>query len=187
MKTIKKRIEKHLKGKKVLLFFVLTNIIYAIMLTVTIPKTMRFSKGMKLLDMMPTGYDSIYINSLFEALGEQGRSFYLYNQIPIDMVYPFLFAISYSLLLAFFLKKLNSMESIWFYLSLLPIVAGLADYLENFGIVNMLLSYPNQSEAVMKFTSVASLLKSMTTSIYFVALLFILGILAIKSIKKRQG
>ncbi len=27
------------------------------MLTVTIPKTMGFSNGMKLLDMMPTGYD----------------------------------------------------------------------------------------------------------------------------------
>ena len=31
---------------------------------VTIPKTMEFSNGMKLLDMIPTGYDWNYVNEL---------------------------------------------------------------------------------------------------------------------------
>ena len=84
------------------------------MLMVTIPKTMGFSKGMKLLDMMPMGYDSEYINTLFEALGENGRGVYLYNQIPIDMVYPFLFGISYCLLLVYFLQKINKLNSAFF-------------------------------------------------------------------------
>ena len=74
MSSIKKVINRNLTGKKVLLLFVLTNLVYAFMLIFTIPKTMTFSKGMKLLDMMPTGYDSDYIDTLFDTLGEQGRS-----------------------------------------------------------------------------------------------------------------
>ena len=68
------------------------------MLIITIPKTMAFSNGMKLLDMMPSGYDSEYITSLFEALGEDGRHAYLYSQLPVDMIYPLLFGISYCLI-----------------------------------------------------------------------------------------
>ena len=108
MKRIKEIINKSLTGKKVLLLFVLTNLVYAIMLTVTIPKTMTSSNGMKLLDMRPTGYDSVYVNTLFETLGVNGREVYLYNQIPVDMIYPFLFGISYCLLIAYFLKKIKA-------------------------------------------------------------------------------
>ncbi|MFT4537392.1 MAG: uncharacterized membrane protein YccF (DUF307 family) [Saprospiraceae bacterium] len=111
MKRIRDIVNKNLAGKKVLLLFVLTNFIYAIMLIVTIPKTMTYSNGMKLLDMMPTGYDSEYVNSLFKTLGVNGREVYLYNQIPVDMIYPFLFGISYCLLLAYFLKILNKINS----------------------------------------------------------------------------
>ncbi len=139
MERIRKIIDKNLSGKKVLLLFVLTNTVYAIILIVTIPKTMTFSNGMKLLDMMPMGYNSEYINSLFEALGENGRQVYLYNQLPVDMIYPFLFGISYCLLIGYFLKKLNKLDSVFFYLCFLPLIAGIADYLENFGIIAMLL------------------------------------------------
>ena len=152
---------------------------------VTIPKTMGFSKGMKLLDMMPMGYDSEYINTLFEALGENGRGVYLYNQIPIDMVYPFLFGISYCLLLVYFLQKINKLNSAFFYLIFLPIIAGIADYIENFGIINMLSSYPNQSQLSMDVTNVFSIIKSMTTTVFFVALIITLAIFGYKTIVER--
>lgn len=90
---------------KALWLFVATNIVHTIMLVITIPKTMGFTNGMEILDMKPFGYDPGYIISLFEALGENGRHVYLHYQLPVDMVYPFLFAISYCLLSAYFLKK----------------------------------------------------------------------------------
>ena len=186
MKRIKAIVNKNLSGKKVLFLFVLTNLIYAIMLIVTIPKTMAFSNGMKLLDMMPTGYNSEYINSLFETLGVNGREVYLYNQIPIDMIYPFLFGISYCLLIAYFLKKTNKLNSTFFYLCFLPIIAGTADYLENFGIINMLISYPNLSQISMDTTNVFSVVKSMTTTIYFIALIIILLLFGVKTTKERK-
>ena len=187
MKRLKEIVNKNLTGNKVLLLFVLTNLIYAVMLLVTIPKTMTFSNGMKLLDMMPTGYDPAYINALFETLGENGREVYLYNQIPVDMIYPLLFGISYCLLFAFFLKKLNKLNSTFFYLSLLPIIAGIADYLENLGIIIMLNNYPNQSQVSMDATNIFSIIKSMTTTLFFVALIITLLILGFRTIKARQA
>ncbi len=186
MKKIKEIVNKNLTGKKVLLLFVLTNLIYAIMLIVTIPKTMMFSNGMRLLDMMPTGYDSKYVNALFEKLGVSGREAYLYNQIPVDMIYPFLFGISYCLLIAYFLKKINKLNSIFFYLCFLPIIAGIADYLENFGIINMLNNYPNLSQISMDATSVFSIVKSMSTAIYFIALIITLLLFGFKLAKARK-
>jgi hypothetical protein len=185
MKKLKDLINRNLTGSKVLVLFVLTNIIYAFMLIITIPKTMGFSNGMKLLEMMPTGYNFEYINTLFDTLGEKGREVYLYNQIPVDMIYPFLFGISYCLLIAYFLKKLNKLNSPFFYLCLLPLVAGIADYFENFGIISMLNSYPDLSLFSTTATNIFTILKSMTTTIYMVALIITLIVLGLKTIKRK--
>jgi hypothetical protein len=99
-------IKRNLKGWKVLLLFLLANVLYIIMLTVTIPKVMSFCGGLKILDMMPTGYNLLYVNNLMSAMGEKGRNSYLFNQLPVDMIYPFSFGISSCLVLAFLLKKL---------------------------------------------------------------------------------
>ncbi|MBL4575202.1 MAG: hypothetical protein JKY51_03775 [Opitutaceae bacterium] len=183
MKNLKNIIDKNLNGKKVFLLFILTNIVYAFMLLVTIPKVMSFSNGLKLLDMMPAGYNLEYINSLFNALGEGGRELYLYNQIPVDMIYPFLFGISNCLLLAYFLKKINKLDTSLFYLCLLPLVAGIADYFENFGIIKMLNNYPEVTSFSATATNIFSMTKSTSTTLYFVVLLIALMAFGIKKIK----
>ena len=186
MDKIKKYIEKKLEGKKVLVLFIITNLVYAYMLLVTIPKTMIYSNELKLLDMMPSGYDLKYINTLFDTLGETGRQSYLYKQIPVDMIYPFLFGISYCLLIAYFLKKINKLNASFFYLVFLPIIAGIADYLENIGIINMLRSYPEVSQTSAYVTNVFTLVKSVTTTFYFIALIIILVTFGLNQLKKRK-
>lgn len=187
MNRLTKFIENNLSGKKVMALFILTNIVYVFMLTVTIPSTMEFANGMKLLDMMPTGYDWNYVTELFSSLGESGRHVYLTRQIPVDMIYPLLFGISYCLLLAYFLKKLNKLYVPYTYLCLLPIIAGAADYLENLGIIIMLKSYPQLKETAVYATNICSLIKSISTSIFFLVLIVILLLLGIKIISKNKG
>ena len=182
MKRLTKFINRNISGKKVLGLFILTNAVYLFMLTVTIPKTMEFSNGMKLLDMMPAGYDLNYVNELFNSLGEIGRKTYLTNQIPVDMIYPLLFGLTYCLLLAYFLKKLNKLNSPFIYLCLIPIIAGIADYLENFGIIKMLKSYPGLTDISVKTTSSFSLIKSISTTVFFIVLIIVLVILGLKAI-----
>ncbi|PWL39922.1 hypothetical protein DKG77_03585 [Flagellimonas aquimarina] len=179
MKRLTKIIEKNISGKKVLGLFILTNVVYTFMLTVTIPKTMEFSNGMKLLDMMPAGYDLNYVSELFSSLGENGRMTYLNNQIPVDMIYPLLFGLSYCLLLGYFLKKLNKLNSPYTYLCLIPIIAGIADYLENLGIITMLKNYPELTEITVYATNMFSVTKSISTSIFFIVLIVVLITLGI--------
>lgn len=183
MTKILKFLESNLSGKKVLGLFILTNAVYVFMLTVTIPKTMGFSNGMKLLDMMPTGYNLNYVGELFSSLGEIGRSTYLTNQIPVDMIYPLLFGLTYCLVLAYFLKKLDKLHSPFTSLCFIPIMAGMADYLENFGIIIMLKSYPELKENVVYTTNIFSVIKSISTSVFFIALIIVLMLLGIRGIR----
>lgn len=171
-------IRKYINGKTVLLLFVLCNIIYSLMLIVTIPEVMHYSENIKILDMMPAGYDVAYVNILFKTLGTAGRNTYLYHQIPLDLIYPSLFGISSCLVLCCFLNKLGKLENSLFYLCLIPIFATFFDYAENIGIINMLTDYPAISETQVQITSFFTILKSILTSIYFIILIIVLLVLA---------
>lgn len=186
MKRLLKFIHKNSSGKKVLGLFILTNAVYVFMLTVTIPMTMEFSSGMKLLDMMPLGYDLDYVDKLFETLGEGGRGKYLTSQIPVDMFYPLLFGLSYSLLFGYFLKKLNMYNAPYFYLCFLPIIVMIFDYLENIGIIIMLKTYPQLTPNLVDTISVFSTLKSVLASVVFICLVIILTILLVRLARTKK-
>ena len=187
MKTFERFIRNHLQGRKVLLFFIAANSVYMLMLTLTIPKVMAYAGGIKLLDMMPLGYNMAYVDTLFSSLDQAGRDAYLYRQIPLDMVYPLLFAISFSLLLAYFLNKLNLLKTPFLYGCLLPLVAGAADYAENFGIIALLTNYPQLSKNTVIITNSFSVLKSASTTLCFVVLIGLLFAVGMKSLKKRSA
>ena len=117
-------------------------------------------------------------------LGNDGREAYLTSQIPIDMIYPLLFAISYCLVMAYFLKKINKLKTPFIYLCFLPIIAGIADYIENIGIITILNSYPDFTETTINTTSIFSVIKSISTTIFFISLVVILIQLGIKLFNK---
>jgi hypothetical protein len=175
-------IKRNLNGKKVLLLFIITNIVYAVMLTITIPEVMNFSKGMKILDMIPSGYDPEYVNSLLARLGTEGRNAYLFHQIPIDMIYPFLFAISSCLILAYFFNKLKKSDGALFYLCFIPLFSGVFDYCENIGIIAMLNNYPESSNILIRTTSIFSVMKSISTISYFIILTILLIVFGVKKL-----
>lgn len=175
-------INKNLKGNIIIPLFLLAGIIYAIMMTITIPKVMSFSDGMKILDMMPTGYNVAYVETLLKTLGEEGRYVYLYNQIPLDMIYPLLFGVSCCLILALVIKKLGKSEGSLFYLCFLPLFAALFDYCENIGIIALLIEYPGHSEIMAKITNVFSILKSSITTLFILVLIVLLIITGMKKL-----
>jgi hypothetical protein len=164
-------ISRNLKGSVIIPIFLSAGIVYAIMLMITIPKVMGFSDGMKILDLMPTGYNAAYVNALMNALGENGRHAYLFIQIPFDMVYPLLFGISLCLIFAFFLKRLGKSEGSLFYICFLPLLSALFDYAENIGIITILNSYPGNSNLLSQITNLFSVLKSSTTTVNFIILI----------------
>lgn len=188
MSTLKEKLETSwwTQGKTVLWLFIITNLVYVFMLTVTIPEVMNFAEGMKLMDMLPSGYDFQYVITLLNTLGAEGREVYLYQQIPADMIYPGLFGISYCILLLYFLKKLNKLNTSLIYLSLLPLIGGLFDYFENIGIIIMLRRFPDLSENLVSVTNVFTIIKSIATTVYFIVLLITLIVLALSFLKKKK-
>ena len=165
---------KNLDGKKILLLFLLTGMIYLTMLTVTIPKLTGFADSLKILDMMPTGYSPTYVNSLLDTLGPDGRHFYLFYQLPLDMVFPGINAVTFCMIFGYFFQKLGRIDSILFYICYLPLFAGLFDYCENIGIITMLNSYPGNPVILSTITNLFSILKSSLTTIYSLILIFVL-------------
>jgi hypothetical protein len=183
---VKGHFKKHIGGGKVLLVFLLTNVVYLIMIGYTIPGVRQYANGNNLFDMMPGGYSADYALHLLTLLGEEGRSAYLHNQLPVDMIYPFLFGLCYSLLLAYFLNKLNRLETRLFYVTWLPILAGLFDYLENISIIFMLLRYPSFSPHLASLASVFTVIKSVLSTLSFLMLVVLLITIVIRFVKLRK-
>lgn len=169
-------LQTRITGKIVLILFMITMGIYATMLLVTIPAVQVQAPQLPLFDMSPGGYSFEYAATLLDELGEIGRQTYLSQQLPLDFIYPGLFAISYTLFLFWLFGKGFAEESPIFYFAFVPILAGLFDYLENIGIILMLRSYPNLSAATVSFTSFCTVLKSGFTIGFY--LLLLVGLIA---------
>lgn len=176
-------IQKVASGKMVLGFFIPAMAVYSLMLLNTIPQVEQYAPGMKLFDLSPSGYSHHDALELLATLGVQGRDIYLYRQIPLDLVYPGVFAVSCCLLLAWLFGKSLSPESGMFYLCFIPLAAGLFDYLENICIVQMLLAYPDVTGPTVATASTFTILKSVFTSAFF--LLLIVGAVLFWKKKRR--
>jgi len=172
----KEFIYRNINGKRVLIWVIITYLIYAFILFVSIPSVSKFTGGMSTFNMMPFGYSSEYVMKLLFTLGSEGRHAYLFHQIPLDLFFPFIFAFGNCLLIGFLLNKINSLKGKLMYLCLLPVFASWFDYLENIGVMTMLLNFPNVSEFVIQFTEFFSVTKSLLMNIFFFVL-FVLFVL----------
>ncbi|WP_136666486.1 hypothetical protein [Flavobacterium sp. H122] len=180
-------IKENLQGKKVFWFFAITQVVYFTMILVTIPKVAGFADNLKIFDIRQFGYTYQEAIELLNNLGAEGRNIYLYRQIPLDLIYPGLFGISFCLILAFFLNKLNLLNTKLIYLTILPLISGGFDYLENFSIIAMLRSFPEVSQNLVIFASNFTIIKSILTTLYFLVLIFVLLKLGYKKILHKSN
>ncbi|WNJ17381.1 hypothetical protein [Pontibacter sp. G13] len=176
-----------LKSPVIVLLVILTNSVYLYMLIKTIPEVQAFADQMPLLDMKPKGYDQAYVIELFTKLGEEGRSQYRTKQIPVDMIYPGLFAICYAALMAFLLQGLNLLKGAWRLLILFPIIAGICDYVENFGILRLLDQFPDLSSDTVTWTQYASIGKSAASTVSFILLMILVMINSIRWLREKRS
>ena len=179
----------HLKrissGKVALTFFMLTNVVYGAILGYSIPHVLSFSPDAILFDMSPMGYSFDQAVALLQALGVDGRNAYLAVQLPIDFVYPGLFAVSYAVLLTWVFKNFTDQGSKLYWLACVPVLAGLFDYLENVCIIMMINAFPDLSEGLVSVASGFTIFKSVLTTLFFVILISASVVWATKSLRRR--
>lgn len=171
MKLIKK-LQQYSSGPVVFLFFVATMLVYLTILFHTIPAVLDKAPDMKLFDMSPGGYSPTYAQELLRAIGPTGRETYLTQQLPIDFIYPGLFAVTYTLMLFWIFKKSCNETSKVFLLAFVPAAAGLFDYLENLCIISIIQSFPDLNPKLVHISSLFSITKSVFTIGFYILLLY---------------
>ena len=101
------------------------------------------SGGLRILDMR-FSYGPEEANQLFEALGTEGRQAYIMLHLVPDMLFPISYALAFASTSAWFLVRLLPLDHPVQWLSLTPLISGVADIFENLSLVVANSSYPSQ-------------------------------------------
>jgi len=137
--------------------------IYFVMITITLAHIQNVS-GQVPFDMRPSGYAPNEAVVLLQSLGVDGRNYYLFRQIPLDTLYPAMLALTLSATILWFGRRISNRRLIFIGVAV-SICSAVFDYAENFGIVAMILSWPEVSVPLVHTVSTASVLKSVATTL----------------------
>ncbi|MBY4892502.1 hypothetical protein KUL25_06970 [Rhodobacteraceae bacterium N5(2021)] len=156
---------------------VIATVIYVLMISVTLVHIEAVS-GQVPFDMRPLGYDPTDAATLLEALGAEGRAYYLRYQITLDTLYPAMLALT---LIATFIWLGRRMPGSKLVRPGIILSVGCAvfDYVENIGIAAMIWSWPEVSIPLVYAASTATLVKSVLTTLA-VLLALLIGFLWVR-------
>jgi len=148
---------KFAKGKYLLLFFVILILFELLFMKVLTPRFLEFSGGVQLLDTT-LFYSPEQAQTMVADYGSAGRSYYNYIQLA-DLFFPVVYALLLALSITKLISSNNLRQSHWRWVALIPLIAGVCDWLENIGIFTMLRLYPRDFGIVATITNLACILK----------------------------
>ena len=96
---------------------------------------------------------------LFWALGTEGRRAYLFLHLVPDMLFPIGYALVFAFMSAWFLVRLWPLDHRLQRLSIIPLISGLADVVENLSLVTCNLVYPGRIDWLVRFALVLNKVK----------------------------
>jgi hypothetical protein len=138
-----------------------SGLLWAVMFFGTLAYLSRLAGGLKPFDIRPTGYSYEEAWAFINAIGEQGRAYYLNPELIIDTVYPPLYAISRAFAL-WWLTMPGRVRRALLPLGLryafigIPVAMASLDIIENSCIARMLWTWPDLSSGVVSISSVAT-------------------------------
>lgn len=134
-----------------------------------------FSGGAGAIDLLIV-YRPEKAFDMIAAYGDQGRHYYATIALTLDTVFPILLAMAFGLALARIFRHAFSDEGVLHRALLVPVGAMVADFLENVGVVSMLLTYPRKLTVVALLTSSFSTVK--WTAVAAQSILVVIGLIA---------
>lgn len=171
-------------GTRILLFWGAAILVYGLMIFGSLANIEQIA-SFGAFDMRPTGYSYADALELISALGEEGRRVYLTMQIPLDTVYPALLAISSASSLYWLSQSFGTTARWYRAVAAVAYLAAIADYAENGLIVWMLNAGLGVPEALVAAASLASVSKSILSTVVFTTLLIALAEFAMRGIRQR--
>ncbi len=137
---------------------VLTFIMNGSDLAFSTPTIEDHSGGVRILDLR-LSYGPEEANRLFEALGSDGRRAYLMLHLMPDMLFPICYSMAFACTSAWFLLRLLPRDHPLQWLSLMPLISGAADILENLSLVVVNASYPDRIDWLARIASLLTTIK----------------------------
>jgi hypothetical protein len=145
-----------------------------------------FASRRRRVDVRPFGYSYDEARAFLAAIGEQGRHYYGYRELPLDMIYPPLYAVSRGLALWWLTMpgrvRAAPLRRRWRYAVVaIPAVMASLDMIENACIARMLSTWPEHSPALVQIASLATRVKIMAGALTELSM----AVLAVLWLKRR--
>ena len=122
------------------------------------PTIEELSGGVPILDLRAS-YTPDDAYELFAALGTEGRRAYLILHVLPDTIFPIGYAFLFAFISAWFLVRLLPLDHRLQWLSMIPLISGLADVLENVLLVIANLAYPDRVDGMVRTAHVLTKVK----------------------------
>ena len=147
------------------------------------PTIVEHSGGLPILDMRESfSPDDAY--ELFTALGTAGRQAYLVLHLVPDMLFPIGYALTFAFISAWFLVRLLPLDHRLQWLSMIPLMSGLADVVANLRLLICNLVYPGRIDWLVRF---AHLLTKVKFGLLPIGLVFLIIIVVVWFVRKRPA
>ena len=147
------------------------------------PTIVEHSGGLTILDLRDSfSPDDAY--ELFSELGAVGRQAYLTLHLIPDMIFPIGYALTFAFISAWFLVRLLPLDHRLQWLSMIPLISGLADVIENLSLVICNLAYPGRIDWLVRF---AHLLTKVKFGLLPIGLIFLILIVVVWFTQKRPA
>ena len=104
-------------------------------------------------------YTPAEIYQMAENFGPDGRQAYIHARWTFDLVFPFVYGGFLITGISWFLKQLPAAKKVWQFANLIPIAAGLFDYLENSAASLVMYLYPAQRTGIALLAAIFSGIK----------------------------
>jgi hypothetical protein len=141
--TLSQEVQRRASGRNVLIVLLLFLVFNMVILPPVITNFEVTSNGAGLVDIL-YAYTPEELYSHIASFDAQGRRLYTLHELTIDLLYPMISALLFSLAIAYLLRRTLPATHPAQRLALVPLAAMLADYLENICIVLILASYPER-------------------------------------------
>jgi len=147
------------------------------------PTIVEHSGGIPILDLRSDfSPDDAY--ELFTALGPEGRRAYLALHLVPDTLFPIGYSLAFAFISAWFLVRLLPLDHRLQWLSMIPLISGLADVIENLSLVICNLAYPGRIDWLVRL---AHLLTKVKFGLLPIGLVFLSIIVVVWIIRKRPS
>jgi hypothetical protein len=138
----------------------------------------------ELLDVQVFGFDEEQVHQIMTALGTEGRKQYIRFHRLEDFIFPFTYAFFLSITLFLLTRKRFRSAKPVVIASAIPLMAMVADFLENHHIALICKQFPDIEPGIIQTTSLANSAKTLFLVITFAAITLMLLRIVIQRLRR---